>query len=81
MRADVSVMVSSAWVAKNIKAVSIIANSSAKNIGATRANSTTAEPRRLRRNRRKTLLLVAVEVTGDDIGKPHTASDCLAGEK
>jgi hypothetical protein len=44
-------------------AVSMIANSNAKKTGATSANSTAAEPRRLRRNRRKTLL-VAVKVAG-----------------
>jgi len=39
----------------------MIANSSAKNTGATRANSTAAEPRRLRRNRRIAFLTEAVE--------------------
>ena len=55
MRAEFWVMVSSTWPAKNTIAVSMIANNRAKNTGATRANSTAAEPRRLRRNRRKML--------------------------
>jgi hypothetical protein len=48
-------------------AVSMIANSSAKNTGATSANSTAAEPRRLRRKRRNAFRNVAVEPAGDDI--------------
>jgi hypothetical protein len=39
----------------------MIANNSAKNIGAISANSTAAEPRRLRRNRRIAFLTEAVE--------------------
>jgi hypothetical protein len=39
----------------------MIANSSPKNIGAITANSTAAEPRRLRRNRRIAFLTKAVE--------------------
>jgi hypothetical protein len=50
-------------------AVSMIANSSAKNTGATSANSTAAEPRRLRRNRRKAFLTVAIGTAGDDIDR------------
>src|SRR4051812_37307537 len=48
-------------------AVSMIANSSAKNTGATSANSTAAEPRRLRRKRRNAFPRAAVEPAGDDI--------------
>jgi len=48
-------------------AVSMIANSNAKNTGATKANSTAAEPRRLRRNRRNMFLAGAVEAAGDGI--------------
>ena len=44
MRAESWVTVSSTWPAKNTIAVSMIANSSAKNTGATSANSTAAEP-------------------------------------
>ena len=54
IRRDVSwVTVSSTWLAKNTIAISMIANRTAKNIGATSANSTAAEPLRLRRNRRR----------------------------
>src|ERR1700757_3066356 len=67
MRAESWVMVSSTWLAKNINPVSMIANSSAKNTGATRANSTAADPRRLRRNLRKAFLTVAGEAAGDGI--------------
>ena len=56
MRAESCVTVSSTWPAKNTMAVSMIANSSAKNTGATSANSTAAEPRRLRRKRRSVFL-------------------------
>src|SRR5476649_2817970 len=59
--------VSRIWLAKNTSAVSMIANSSAKNTGATSANSTAAEPLRLRRNRRNAFLTAAVEPAGDDI--------------
>jgi hypothetical protein len=47
----------------------MVANSSAMKTGATSANSTAAEPRRLRRNRRKALLTQAVEAAGDGIGQ------------
>jgi hypothetical protein len=47
----------------------MIANNSAKNTGATRANSTAAEPFRLRRNRRKTFLAEADETADGGIGK------------
>src|SRR3954454_3494242 len=47
----------------------MIANSSAKNTGATSANSTAAEPRRERRKRRSASLTVAVEPIGDDIDR------------
>ena len=60
-------MVSSTWPAKKMMAVSMIANSSAKNTGATRANSTAADPRRLRRNRRNALVTENVAAAGDDI--------------
>ena len=66
-RAESCVTVSSTWLAKNTIAVSMIANSSAKNTGATSANSTAAEPRRLRRNRRKAFLKEAGEAAGDGI--------------
>ena len=68
MRAEFWVMVSRTWLAKNTMAVSMIANSNAKNTGATSANSTAAEPPRLRRNRRRTFPAGAVEATGDGIG-------------
>ncbi|MGZ5875723.1 MAG: hypothetical protein ACXWKP_26885 [Bradyrhizobium sp.] len=47
-----------------MRAVSMIANRSAKKTGATSANSMMAEPCWLRRKRRKTLLAVAVEAAG-----------------
>jgi hypothetical protein len=49
----------------------MIANSSAKNTGATRANSTTVEPRRLRRNRRSLFRNEAVEAADDGIEEPQ----------
>src|ERR1700722_12336039 len=49
--------------------VSMIANNSAKNTGATSANSTAADPPRLRRNRRKMLLVETVEIAGDSISE------------
>src|SRR3954451_6671155 len=55
-------------------AVSMIANSNAKNTGATSANSTAAEPRRLRRKRRNAFARAAVQPAGDDI-------DQSSGEK
>ncbi len=67
MRAESCVTVSSTWPAKNTIAVSMIANSSAKNTGATSANSTAAEPRRLRRNRRNAVLNEPGAAAGDDI--------------
>src|SRR4051812_3325469 len=67
MRAESWVTVSRTWPAKNTMAVSMIANSSAKNTGATSANSTAAEPRRLRRKRRSAFRAAAVEPAGDDI--------------
>jgi hypothetical protein len=67
------VIVSSTWLAKNISAVSMIANSSAKNSGATSANSTTAEPRPLRRKRRNKVRNEAVGAAGGDIGNPQSA--------
>jgi hypothetical protein len=63
-------MVSSTWPARNTIAVSRIANSSAKNAGATSANSTAAEARRLRRNRRNSFLAEVIEAAGDGIEKP-----------
>src|SRR5882672_7676475 len=69
MRAESCVTVSSTWPAKKTMAVSMIANSSAKNTGATKANSTAAEPRRLRRNLRNALLTEACEAAGDGIGE------------
>jgi len=48
-------------------AVSMIANNSAKNTGATRGNCNAAEPRRLRRNRRSKIRNEAAEAAGDDI--------------
>jgi hypothetical protein len=47
----------------------MMANSSAKNTGATKANSTAAEPRRLRRNRRKTFVTEADETADGGIGE------------
>ena len=66
-RAEVCVTVSSTWPAKNTIAVSMIANSRAKNTGATSANSTASEPRRLRRNRRNRFRTEALEAAGDGI--------------
>src|SRR5277367_6854388 len=57
----------SCWLAKNMTPVSMIVNSNAKNTGATSANSTAAEPRPLRRNRRQTCLAEAVEAARDGI--------------
>src|SRR3954468_16965233 len=74
MRAESWVTVSSTWLAKNTMAVSMIANSNAKNTGATSANSTAAEPRRLRRKRRNAFARAAVQPAGDDI-------DQSSGEK
>jgi hypothetical protein len=51
-RAESCALISRIWPAKNTSAVSMMANSSRKNIGATIANSTAADPRRLRLNRR-----------------------------
>jgi len=53
--------------------VSMIANSSAKNTGATKANSTAAEPRGLRRNRRNRFLMETVKAAGD-IEDPQAAA-------
>jgi hypothetical protein len=53
------------WLAKNTIDVSMIANSRAMNTGATSANSTAAEPRRLRRNRRNLFRNEAVEAARD----------------
>src|SRR3954470_5942700 len=61
MRAESWVTVSSTWPAKNTIAVSMMANSSAKKTGATSANSTAAEPRRLRRKRRSAVLVATSE--------------------
>src|ERR1044071_9474367 len=69
-RAESCVTVSRTWPAKNTIAVSMIANSRAKNIGATIANSTAAEPRRLRRKRRSALRVAASEDAGEGIGDP-----------
>jgi hypothetical protein len=66
-------MVSSSWLAKNTMPVSMIANNSAKNTGATNANSTAADPRRLRRNRRNVFRTEAVEARGDGIEKSQLA--------
>ena len=74
MRAEFCVIVSSTWLAKNISAVSMMANNSAKNIGATRANCTTAEPRRLRRNRPSNERSETVEAADDDIGQSWAAA-------
>src|SRR5262245_26230762 len=65
-------MVSSTWVAKNINAASMMANKSAKNIGATSANCTTASPFRLYRKRRIKLANEAVEAGVGDMGNPRT---------
>src|SRR5689334_24350037 len=66
-RAIVWLTVSRYWPAKNIIATSMIANSIPKNSGATIANCTAAEPRRLRKNRRSSLPREAAEATGEDI--------------
>ena len=66
-RAESWVTVSSTWLAKNMVAVSMIANSNAKNTGATNANSIAADPRRLRRKQRNALLMGTLDATGDDI--------------
>jgi len=47
----------------------------AKKTGAIRANSTAAEPRRLRPKRRKAFLTKAVDAAGDDIMKFHTGEN------
>src|SRR3954463_1056363 len=81
VRAEFCPMVSSTWFAKNMIAVSIIANSSAKNTGATSANSTAAEPRRVRRNRRNVFCNEAVEVAGDVIEESPSGQRCSARNK
>ena len=63
-RAESCVAVSSTWLAKNTSASSMVANRRAMKIGATSANSTTAEPRRLRRNRRR---ILPAGAAGEDI--------------
>src|SRR3954447_4054562 len=68
MRAESCVIVSSTWPAKNIRAVSMIANRSAKNTGATSANSSAADARRLRRNCRSSLRIEPVEEAGACMG-------------
>src|SRR6266436_7978141 len=76
MRAESCVTVSSTWLAKNTSAVSRIANSSAKNFGATSANSTAAEPRRLRRNRRSAFPMEAMGEGIEEIpGESHCRKD------
>jgi hypothetical protein len=45
----------------------MMANSNAKNTGATSANSTAAEPRRLRRKRRNAFVAAATESADDGI--------------
>src|ERR1700745_416226 len=52
----------------------MIANNSAKNIGATRANCTTAEPRRLRRNWPSNERNETVEAAGEGIGQSWAAA-------
>src|ERR1700745_1185236 len=72
-RAESWVMVSSTWLARNISAVSTIANKRAKNAGATRANCTTASPFRLRRNLRNRLRKVVLDWMVDDMGRSWAA--------
>ena len=73
VRAESCVTVSSTWLAKNIIAISMIANSSPKNSGATSANSTAATPRRLRWKRRKAFLVAARD---NGIDAPRTSGKC-----
>src|SRR4051812_47908469 len=55
----------------------MMANSSAKNIGATSANSTAAEPRRLPRNRRSMARSVNLVGAGEGIKFPSSSSNHL----
>src|SRR5882724_3071059 len=64
VRAESCVAVSSIWLAKNTIASSMIANRRPKKTGATSANSTAAEPRWLRRNRRR---IFPAGAAGEDI--------------
>src|SRR5665647_2859134 len=80
MRAEFWVMVSRTWPAKNTMAVSMIANNSAKNTGATSANSTAAEPRRLRRNRRNIFRNEAFEAAGDGIDRSPGAAAIVCSD-
>jgi hypothetical protein len=55
----------------------MIPNSSAKNIGAISANSTAAEARRLRRNRRNAFLTEAVGTACDGIEESPVGNDLV----
>src|ERR1700760_2196051 len=80
MRAEFCVMVSNTWLAKNIIAVSMIANRSAKKIGATIANSNAADARRLRRKRLSNVRNDAGGV-GDDIGSSNFRATINSSER
>jgi hypothetical protein len=55
----------------------MMANSNAKNTGATKANSTTTEPRRWRRNRRNAFRNETLEAADADIEESLDDGDCL----
>jgi hypothetical protein len=55
----------------------MIANNSAKNTGATRANCNAAEPRRLCRNRRSKFRNEAVEAAGGELSPDGAAIICI----
>lgn len=74
-------MVSSTWLAKNMIAVSMMANNNAKKTGATSANSTAADPRRLPRNRRRAVLSVNLEGTGDGIASNSPAAAIICPDQ
>ena len=58
----------------------MIANSNAKNTGATNANSTAADPRRLRRKHRNALLMGTLDATGEDIEETPGGSNILQAQ-
>jgi hypothetical protein len=74
MRAESCNAVSKHWLAKNTSPFYIIANKSAKNSGATRANSTTADPCLLLQKRLAVLAAAILKRGNGDIAKSlHTA--------
>src|SRR4051812_3994070 len=81
MRAESCVIGSSTWPAKNNRAVSMIANRSAKKTGATSANSSAADARRLRRKRRSSLRIEPVEETEACMGSSGLERHIILSER